>query len=347
MTNTPYTLARLGWGADFQRQLDLDEIGTLTPARVSAVHRDRVAALAETGPMSLTLPADTPSALIAVGDWVLADPAANRIDRLLDRKSVLHRRAAGDAARDQLIAANVDTLFITTSANADFNPARLERYLALAHAGGVQPVFVLTKADLADDLDPYRDALREIARDVPVLAVDARDASAAGAIADWCGPRQTAAFVGSSGVGKSTLIATLTGQALATAGIREDDAKGRHTTTHRALFAMEGGGWVIDTPGMRALRLTDAAEGIDATFADLADLAQECRFRDCAHETEPGCAVQAAIAAGTLAPDRLRRWKKLRAEDARNAETLAQARARDKAFGKMVRSVVKAKDSRT
>lgn len=338
-----HSLTSLGWSADFLRQLEIDEIGRLPPARVSAVHRDRLDALSETGAVSLHLPPGLSAGDIAVGDWVLMDPETARVARVLERKSVLHRRAAGIEVRDQLIAANVDTLFITTSLNADFNPARLERYLALAYDGGVAPVFMLTKADLCDDAGPYHDALRAIAPDVPGVTLDARDPGAAQLLADWCGPGQTVALLGSSGVGKSTLATTLTGKAITTQGVREDDAKGRHTTTSREFHAIAGGGWLIDTPGMRELQLAGVEGGIDAVFEDIALLATECRFSDCAHDTEPGCAVKAGIEAGTLDPDRVARWQKLKHEDERNSESLAQAHARNRAFGRMVKRAVKGK----
>ncbi|GKY86973.1 ribosome small subunit-dependent GTPase A [Sinisalibacter aestuarii] len=340
---TQHSLSSLGWSADFLRQLAIDEIGVLPPARVSAVHRDRLDVLTETGSMSLHLPPGLTTGEVAVGDWVLVDPDRARVARVLDRKSLLHRRAAGVDARDQLIAANVDTLFIATSMNADFNPARLERYLALAYDGGVAPVFVLTKADLCDDPAPFHAALRQIAAAVPVVTLDARDGTTVLALADWCGPGQTVALLGSSGVGKSTLATTLTGAEIATQGIREDDAKGRHTTTSREFHPLAQGGWLIDTPGMRALRLAGVEAGIDAVFDDIAELAGQCRFSDCQHESEPGCAVQAAITTGALDPDRLGRWQKLRREDARNARSIAEAHAHDRAFGRMIKQVMKDK----
>lgn len=340
-------LNELGWNADFLRQLDIDEIGRLTPARLTAIHRDRVEALGEDGPCTLLLPPGLTTGEVAVGDWVLAeigpDLESGRIERVLERKSLLHRRAAGTDVRDQLIAANVDTLFITSSFNDDFNAARLERFLALALAAGVQPVFVMTKADLCGDQTPYLDALRDLAPAVPVVALDARDDDAAARLSDWCGPGQTVALLGSSGVGKSTLATTLTGARIVTQAIRDDDAKGRHTTTARSFHRLSDGGWLIDTPGMRAVRLAGVEDGIDAVFADVADLAAGCRFTDCQHDTEPGCAVQAAIEAGDLDPDRLARWQKLKREEARHSESLAQANARGKRFGKMVKEIKRVK----
>lgn len=338
MTNSQI-LKSLGWSAEFLRQIEIDEIGALPPARVTAVHRDRIAVLGEAGALSLQLPQGLTTGEVAVGDWVLVDPETTRVARVLDRKTVLHRRAAGIEARDQLIAANVDTLFITSSLNADFNPARLERYLAMAYEGAVVPVFVLTKADLCDDPAPYLETLKSIAPEVAVVALDTRDPGGATALADWCGPGQTVALLGSSGVGKSTLAKTLTGAEIATQGIREGDAKGRHTTTAREFHALKDGGWLIDTPGMRELQLAGTNRGIDTVFEDIAELAAGCRFNDCAHDSEPGCAVKSAVEQGALSRERLDRWRKLKHEDARNTETIADAHARNRGFGRMVRQV--------
>ena len=341
----PITLAGLGWSAHFLRQLSLDEIGRFPPARVTTVHRDRIEAVGEGVASSFGLPPGLPTSDIAVGDWVLTDPDLPRVHRLLDRQTLIARRAAGTGAGRQLIAANLDTIAIVTSCNAEFNEARLERYLAVARAGGVVPVIVLTKAD-ATDPDPFRDRAERAGSGVPVLAVDARDALQAQSIADWCRPGQTLGLVGSSGVGKSTLAGTLTGFPLATAAIRADDAKGRHTTTSRHLLPTIFGGWLLDTPGMRELRLTDAAEGVAATFDDIDAVAENCRFRDCLHQGEPGCAVEAAIAAGELDPARLHRWRKLVREDRINSETLAEAHRRNRAFGRMTRTAMRAKEGR-
>ena len=327
-----YSLPDLGWSSHFMMQLSIEELETLTPARITAVHRNSFDALTETGSPTLRIKPDS-AATITVGDWVLADQTG-LIYRSLDRLTTLSRRAAGEDARQQLIAANVDVLFIVTSCNRDFNPARLERYLVLANTTGCQPVIVLTKPDLCDDPAKYAKQAQALATDLPVLTVNACDPLQAALLTDWWRKGQTAALLGSSGVGKSTLTAVLTGQDIATQDIRDDDAKGRHTTTARNLYQAQHGGWLLDTPGMRALRLADAGDGIEAVFADLAALAEQCRFRDCAHAQEPGCAIQAEITTGRLDPDRLRRWQKLAREDVRNSETLAQSRDRDKALGK-------------
>jgi ribosome biogenesis GTPase len=308
------------------------------PARISAVARDRLEAFGPDGPVALTLRGGESTGDFAVGDWVIHDPQTGRVTRRLDRATLLQRRAAGTDVRQQVIAANVDTLGIVTSCNADFNPARLERYLALAASAGCLPLVIITKADAVEDPDAYRHRAEALSPLVAALALDARDPDEVARLGPWCNGGQTLALLGSSGVGKTTLSNTLTGHHDATQGIREDDAKGRHTTTARALWRTVAGGWLIDTPGMRALRLSDAADGIDSVFADLSDLATQCRFADCTHDGEPGCAIQAEITAGRVEADRLHRWRKLQREDARNSESIFQSRARDRAFGKMVRS---------
>jgi len=333
------TLPDLGWSVFFSGQCPGQGAeATANPFRIAEVHRDRLTALSPGGEAMLTCGPALTTGDIAVGDWVLAD-ASGRITRRLDRQTEIKRRAAGTAAQAQLIAANVDVLFLTTSCNADFNPARLERYLALARGSGAFAVVLLTKADHCDDPRRYAREVERLDPMLPAIPLDARDPAELANLASWVRPGQTAALLGSSGVGKSTLLNGLTGAAAATRGIREEDAKGRHTTTARALRQMTNGGWLIDTPGMRALRLTGTEAGIEAVFGDIETLAQSCRFSDCTHGDEPGCAVQAAIADGTLDPARLDRWRKLLRENTRNSETLAQARARDKGFGKMVRGV--------
>ncbi len=340
---TQLTLADLGWSADFIGQLDLDELATTQPARIAAVHRDRLGALTESGHRDLLMPTGQSTGDMAVGDWVLADLDTAMMIRRLDRRSTLQRGSDHLTGTRQLIAANIDTLFITTSCNADFNPARLERYLALAHDAAITPVILLTKADLCDDPDDYQHRAEALGRGLLALPLDARTETAAAQLAPWCGKGQTVAMAGSSGVGKTTLANALTGGTGATQGIREDDARGRHTTTSRSLHHLPTGGWLIDTPGMRGLGVADVALGIEVTFAEITELADQCRFRDCEHDREPGCAVQAAIAAGTVDADRLTRWRKLLREDQHNTETVAQAHARNRKFGKMVKTAIKKK----
>lgn len=323
------SLAGLGWSNWFAAQIT-DDDADLVPLRVAEVHRTRMHAIGANGPVDIVVPHQG-FPPCAVGDWLLVNDAFT-VQRLLDRASLLDRLTAardGTGAAVQLIAANVDTLFIVTSCNADFNVARLERYLSLAAGAGATPVVILTKADGVDAPESYRQQAMALQRGLTVLALDARDGAVAVELAPWCKPGQTVALVGSSGVGKSTLTQTLTGTDVATGAIRDSDARGRHTTTYRALRPLARGGWIIDTPGMRSLQ-PGAAEGIDIVFEEITDLVAQCKFRDCSHEHEPGCAVQAAIAAGRLDADRLTRWRKLKRED--EAATLAKSQAHQRRF---------------
>ena len=335
---TDLTRDALGWSPFYMTQLDIEELETLTPARIATVHRDRVVGFSDIGTLELTLDPGITTAAVAVGDWVLAAPEQHRLTRVLERKTELTRGTEYHTGEKQLIAANLDILFITSSCNNDFNPARLERYLALAHDALIAPVILLTKADQADDPDAYVDQARGLGRDLDVLALNAKTDDVAALLAPWCGKGQTVALAGSSGVGKTTLANALTGGNAATQDIREDDARGRHTTTGRSLHQMNSGGWLIDTPGMRGLGVAEVAYGIDATFPEISELAATCKFRDCEHETEPGCAVQAGIASGAIDPERLKRFKKLKRENDYATETIAQARDRYRKLGKMYRS---------
>ena len=330
---TIQTYADLGWTAHFARQAEADAIH---PLRITEVHRTAVTALGPNGAVSLTVEDGTGT--LAVGDWVAATGGA--VVRLFDRESGLKRQAAGEASREQLIAANITTLGIVTSCNADFNERRLERYLVLAADAGCLPLVILTKADQTADANEYVRRTERLSPLLTAIAIDATDPLEIKRLHAWCRPGDTLALVGSSGVGKTTIRNALTGEEAATQGIREDDAKGRHTTTSRAMVRTVAGGWLIDTPGMRALPLIDVSDGIEAVFADIEDLTLSCRFSDCAHETEPGCAVQAAVANGTLEADRIRRWRKLKAEDMRNSESVAEERKRDKGYGKMVKGAM-------
>ena len=335
-------LDALGWGPFFASQTDAETLARTPAARVVSVDRNGLHVLGVG--IDLRIP---PRTDVTVGDWLLLDLAMARAHRLLTRKSLLKRRAPGSDRQLQLIAANLDTVFVVTSCNQDFNIARLERYVALAFEAGIQPVIILTKADLVPDPSTLIETAGRISERVPVVALDARGEEPAVRLSPWCRPGQTVAFLGSSGVGKSTLSNALAGSDLiATQAIREDDAKGRHTTTRRALHLIPGGCMVVDTPGMRELQLVDAATGIADTFEDMVALSAQCRFADCRHESEPGCAVREAIQRGQIDAARLKRWRKLLAENIVNSESLAQRRARERSFGKMVRTVIKSKGSR-
>ena len=273
-----------------------------------------------------------------VGDWVLIAPSTehaagkDQIVALLPRHSAIKRGAAGEHYRQQLIAANVDTVFVVCGLDADFNPRRIERYLLLVHGSGAEPVVVLTKADQATDVPGSLAALVELAaQDIAVRAVNARDPDSVAALNPWLKPGSTAVLVGSSGAGKSTLTNTLLGiERMKTGAVRESDDRGRHTTTHRALIPLPSGACLIDTPGMRELKPT-GEETVADSFADIEELAAHCKFRDCQHAKEPGCAVRAAIEAGKLDPQRFASYHKLGSEVAGAADRLAQRQAENTA----------------
>jgi ribosome biogenesis GTPase len=267
-------------------------------------------------------PAERP----AVGDFVtLDDGEPPTIERILPRRSTLTRAAAGERYARQLIATNVDYVLVLTGLDGDYNPRRIERYLLLIEGSGAQPVVLLTKADCFADADEKSRALRErLPGDTPVHAINAKAPASVDVLRDYLKPGDTVVLVGSSGAGKSTLTNTLLGESrMATGAVRASDSRGRHTTTHRALLPLPGGACLIDTPGMRELKLT-GEESLEL-FADIEELALRCRFADCGHESEPGCAVQAAIAAGELDAERWQNYVKLKTEREEQAATL-QAR---------------------
>ncbi|WP_316857969.1 ribosome small subunit-dependent GTPase A [uncultured Cohaesibacter sp.] len=337
------TLSDLGFNSYFMGQLALDELDAYTPFRVSEIQRSIVMGLNEKGTRPLRTPHKVSTSTFGVGDWVIADHT-DQIVRRLDPKSELKRRAAGTDVSEQIIACNVDILFIVTSCNDDFNLARLERFLALAKDADVTPVILITKVDLCADPQSYIDRAARLLPGLDVLGIDAKDPGASERLSTFFGKGQTIAMVGSSGVGKTTLLNALTGREDATRDIREDDSKGRHTTTYRSLHQTINGAWLVDTPGIRALRLHEKSTGIEQVFDDIVALATQCKFRDCRHETEPGCAILAAIETGELEKERVERWRKLEAEDSRNTETIAENRRRSRAFGKMVKNSIKESD---
>ena len=337
------SLQELGWGHFFQQQLSLEEWQTLTPVRVFALNRHLVDCVGEGGRQKFSLPhawlrysvEDLPT----VGDWLLIDGDGQPL-RLLQRTSLFKRMAPGHDARVQLMAANVDTLFIVTSCNTEFNPSRLERYLAMALDAGVEPVVVLTKVDLIADVENFCAQARTLRSDLAVEAVNSKDESVIEILRPWCRVGQTVALVGSSGVGKSTLVNTLsTSVVQKTAATRESDAKGRHTTTSRSLHMLPNGGLLLDSPGMRELQLSDCEVGVATLFAEIEAVACNCRFNDCRHQGEMGCAVAVAAGNDELDPRRLANYLKLKEEQERADETLAEKRRREKSLGKMYKRV--------
>lgn len=342
-------LSDLGWSHHFQVQFTLEALESELPFRVTSVQRNLVECLgfdarAQLQSVSLsTYPwrNEAPERHPTVGDWLMLDHELKPL-YLLERKTAIQRRNAGRESLIQLIAANLDTVFIVTSCNEEFNLNRIERYLALAAETGIQAVVVLTKRDLCADPSQYTELLRKDYPHLPVEPVNATQASTLSVLEPWCERGQTVALLGSSGVGKSTLINTLKGEeAQATGAIREADAKGRHTTTARSLHQLRGGAILIDTPGMRELQMVDSEEGIQSTFADIEQLAEHCRFDDCQHKTEPGCAVARAIEAGKLEARRLENYHKLMAEQQRNRESVAERRNQDRALGRFYKHAKK------
>lgn len=330
-------LEKLGWHPFFAQQIGAEDMVQTPPLRVVEVHRKGLHVLGDGFDM---LVPSGPNA--TVGDWLLLNQSEPAMSKVLDRKSLFKRRAPGTDWKFQLIAANVDTAFIVSSCNQDFNVARLERYIALAFEADVTPVIVLTKADLCNDPSRYLNAASAISQRVSVVLLNALSGEPRDKLLAWCKPGQTVVFLGSSGVGKSTLVNALFGdEAKSTAPIREDDAKGRHTTTRRQLHFLPDGCAVIDTPGMRELQLMDAEDGVADVFPDLSALVAQCHFRDCKHETEPGCAIRAAVAACELDQTRLARWEKLVAEERFNSESLAARKFGDKSLHKTIRAIQK------
>ena len=341
---TPLSVAcleDLGWGSLQARQLSLSPAGEHYPARVIDVHRSRVHLVAPGIDTSLPPPGNLDNGPVTVGDWVLLDRSHQKIVSLLERNSLFRRKAPGSGRDVQLIAANVDTLFIVSSCNLDFNEARLERYLAIGREAAVMSIIVLTKADLCDDPSEYVRRASRLSPGLLVETVNALSRESLSCLDAWLARGQTIALLGSSGVGKSTLSNTLRGtQDLATQAVRSDDDKGRHTTTSRQMYRLPGGAWIVDTPGMRELQLTDVQAGLDDVFAEITSVAKACRFSDCSHDAEPGCAVRAAIESGEIDVDRFSRWRKLVREEAHNRESIAERRARDKSTGKLYKKII-------
>lgn len=339
-----------GWAAEFGSLQGPDR----RPARVLAVHketsivrdssgRDRPATVSGRFRFVALAPSDYPT----VGDWVALEPDAPSasaddpatVAAVLARRSAF-RRSAADAARrtsglladEQVIAANVDTAFLVAGLDGDFNLRRLERYLAVAWSSGVSPVIVLNKADVGLEVAVRQSAIEGIAPGVPTLTLSALTGDHLADLGPYLRAGRTSVVLGSSGVGKSTLVNALLGEdRQATSAVRDDDSRGRHTTTHRELFSLPGGALLIDTPGIRSLEVAGADVGVETAFDDITELALACRFTDCRHESEPGCAVRAAVADGRLSAERVASQRKLERELAhseRKGDPRAQAEER-------------------
>ncbi len=333
-------LTRFGWDPEFEALFETYAHEGLVPGRVLTATRETYRLATALGDLAgelsgrLRFATDSPSDLPAVGDWVAARTYPGDglavVDAVLPRRTALVRRAAGRRDEAQLLAANVDLLLVAAPLDGDLRARRIERYLALAREAGVPPAIVLTKADLAADPAASLTAAREIAGGAPVVAVSAPTGRGLDELSALLVPRGTAALLGPSGAGKSTLVNVLLGEVRqATRQVRDADQRGRHATTHRELFALPSGALLVDTPGLRELALWDASDGIAATYDEVTALAPACRFRDCRHESEPGCAVREAADAGGLDAGRIAAWEKLRREEEalEMRRTLGPARA--------------------
>ena len=352
-------LHQLGWNQSLQLELmDANEsrpagLPVMFPCRVTRRDRNRYQLIGEDGPIDgevsnrMLSASEDMASLPAVGDWVLAttnDDGTCIVREVLPRFSSFSRKVAGETTRQQIVAANVDTVFLVSGLDNDFNVRRIERYVTLAWNSGATPVIVLNKSDLVDDIDAFIRQVNDVAFGIDVVCVSTLGAPGIESLRSYLQPGKTVALLGSSGVGKSSIVNAIRGDdSLATAPVREDDSRGRHTTTYRELFVTPDGALLIDTPGMRELQLWAEEEDVQQTFPEIEELATQCRFSDCAHVTEPGCAVREAIENGSLDLGRLRSYDKLMKEVAylelRKGQTSHELRKHDKALGKMYKNV--------
>ncbi|MGH8869947.1 MAG: ribosome small subunit-dependent GTPase A [Actinomycetes bacterium] len=316
-------LSGLGWDDAWADQFSALAADGMAPARLARVHRGGCDLLGEAGPVRASFGSAVLGRLAegtsdpCTGDWVAARSWPDgqvTVEAVLDRRTTLARAAAAGHSRGQPLAANVDAALVVVSLTADPDLGRVERLLTLSWNGGVEPVVVLTKADLVQDADVVAEEVAGAAPGVDVLVVSAVTEQGVDGLASHVWPGRTLALLGQSGVGKSTLVNVLAGSAVLAIGPNTQNGKGRHTTVVRELVLLPGGGVVVDTPGLRAVGLPDVSDGLERTFADVETLAADCRFRDCAHEGEPGCAVLAAIEDGDLTERRLASWRKLQRE---------------------------------
>lgn len=320
----------LGWSDYFAHSFEPYRQQGFSVARVAIEYKNIYTLYSEQGELSakvagkLRHQAIQPQDFPAVGDWVIIQVRDSEkqatIHEILPRKSKFSRKTVGNKTEEQIVAANVDTVFLVSGLDGDFNPRRIERYLILAWESGANPVIVLNKSDLCNSLESYLAQVEAIAIGVPIVVLSATNLQGLDALAAYLQPGQTVALLGSSGVGKSTITNQLKGEFVqAVQSVRQGDDRGRHTTTHRQLILLPTGGLIIDTPGMREIQIWAGDESLQETFADIETLAQECRFRDCQHHQEPGCAVQQALAEELLDYSRFLSYQKLQKELAYSA----------------------------
>ena len=350
-----HELEALGWDSDLETAFKPHGQMGHAAARVALEHRGSYRVYAELGELSavvtgkLRFNASGPADLPAVGDWVaISIPAGEnkaQIHAVLPRRSKFSRKAAGAPTKEQVVAANIDTVFLVQGLDGDFNTRRIERYLVAAYESNARPVIVLNKADLCNDVVGRIREVESLAFEIPVHAISSLDGHGVEQLDKYIGRGLTVAFLGSSGVGKSTLINRLIGENIQkTAQVRESDNRGRHTTTHRELIVLKSGGVLIDTPGMRELQLWDANESLGETFGDIESIAAACYFSDCSHQSEPGCAVREALEDGSLDSSRFENYLKMEKElqylDSRmDTQLHLKRKSREKKIHRAMRSI--------
>ncbi|MBD2355930.1 ribosome small subunit-dependent GTPase A [Tolypothrix sp. FACHB-123] len=315
----------LGWSSFFAHSFEAYRQQGFTVGRVAVEYKDTYTLIGEQGELrakvtgKLRHHAVQPQDFPAVGDWVtirVRDTEKQAtIHGILPRKSKFSRKTVGNKTEEQIVAANIDTVFLVSGLDGDFNPRRIERYLILAWESGANPVIVLNKSDLCDSLEACLAEVEAVAIGVPIVVLSATNNQGLDALTSYLQPGQTVALLGSSGVGKSTITNQLKGESVqAVQSVRQSDDKGRHTTTHRQLMLLSNGGLIIDTPGMREIQIWAGDESLQETFADIETLAENCRFRDCQHQQQPGCAVQHALSEKLLDYSRFLSYQKLQKE---------------------------------
>lgn len=356
MTETPLhlppELRALGWDEEWQAAFLEAGLENTQPARLTVPRKKSYTVLTATGEHEAVVPGKTwhtegAAGQPVVGDWValevVSDTASPVIRTILPRRTILTRKMPGERVAEQFVAANVDVLFIVCGLDMDYNVRRIERYLALAHEGRAQPVVLLNKEDLVDDAERFRKEVIECAGEAPVLSLSAKEQTNIESLETFLGAGITAAFIGSSGAGKSTLINALLGEERQdTQEVIEGTDRGKHTTTRRELIPLGDRGILIDTPGLREIQLWGDESALDDIFADITALADECRFRDCAHENEPGCAIRAAVESGELSEKRVTSYHKLSRElrhlaTRRDEQARLEEKQKNKRFHKLIR----------
>ncbi|MBN2288666.1 MAG: ribosome small subunit-dependent GTPase A [Candidatus Glassbacteria bacterium] len=349
-------LENIGFNAWFQERLDSGKSRELQPARVIAINKNSYQVSDGSGPVTAELTgrlmfnADSPLELPAVGDWVYVQIADDRslavIHDIFPRKTLLKRKTVGKRVEWQLIAANIDSAMIIQALDADFNLRRLERYLVMVNESNITPVILLSKSDLlhTTEIEAKKTEIRSLMPDIGIIAFSNIDASQVDSVRRVLIPGCTYCLLGSSGVGKTTLINRLVdGELYETRAVREKDGKGRHTTSRRQLISLDNGALIIDTPGMRELGNIAVDSGLEKTFGEIAELTEQCRFNDCSHINEEGCAVLAAVENGTLERERYLSYLKLRRESEYYEASYREKREKDRKFGKYCKSVMKDK----